>query len=52
VPGLTTFDVATTATANMATALAQTTTIIVDSSKNYVVNELKGKIINLMVAGY
>ena len=35
----------------MATTLAQTTSIIVDATKNFIPWELKGKIIDLMVAG-
>ena len=49
--GLTTFDIATSATGNMATTLAQSTTVIVDATKNWIVNELAGKIIDLNVAG-
>ena len=47
--GLTTFDVATTATGNMATTLAQSTTVITDATKNWIAGELKGKIIDLNV---
>ena len=51
VPWITTFDVATTATANMATTLAQTTTIIVDVTKNWIANEHAWKILDLNVSG-
>lgn len=48
---ITSFDVVTTATANMAATLSQTTTLIVDSSKNWIVNEHAGRIVTLLTAG-
>lgn len=51
VPGLTTCCVATTATANMSATASQSTTTIVDPSKNWIVNEHAGKLVHLMVAG-
>ena len=42
-----TFDIATTATANMASASTQSTSLIVDASANWDVNELVGKSINV-----
>lgn len=47
----TVFDIATTATANMAASNSQSTTLIVDASKNWIVNEHVGKLVHLMVAG-
>lgn len=47
----TAFSVAVTATANMAASNSQTTGIIVDSSKNWTVNEHVGRLIQLNVAG-
>lgn len=47
----TTFSVAVTATANMAAASTQSTTVIVDPSKNWTTNEHVGRIVHLMVAG-
>lgn len=48
---LTTFDVATTATATMVASSSQSTTVLVDASKNWAVNEHIGKIIKIDVAG-
>ena len=47
----TTFSVAVTATANMAATSSQSTTLIVDPAKNWVVNEHVGRLVQLMVAG-
>lgn len=47
----TTFDVATSATANMAASNSQSTTVIVDSTKNWTTNEHVGKLVHLSVAG-
>lgn len=47
----TAFDVAITATANMAASNAQTTTIIVDASKNWTAGEHVGKLVHLSVVG-
>jgi hypothetical protein len=47
----TTFSVAVTATANMAAANSQSTTLIVDPSKNWIVNEHVGRLVHLMVSG-
>lgn len=51
VPGITTFCVAVTATANMAAAASQSATLIVDASKNWTPNEHVGRIVHVMVAG-
>lgn len=51
VPGLTTFCVATTATAAMATSLTQGTTTIADASKNWTPGEHIGRLMHLCVAG-
>ena len=51
VNGITSFSVATTATLTMATTAAQSTTTIVDSTKNWVVNEHVGRLVHLCVAG-
>lgn len=48
---LTTFDVAATAAGSMVASNSQSTTLIVDSTKNWAVNEHAGKIIKLEVAG-
>lgn len=50
-PSFTTFCVATTATANIAATASQSTTTIVDPSKNWIVNEHVGRIVHIMVAG-
>ena len=47
----TSFSIATTATANMAATASQSTTLIVDPTKNWVVNEHVGRLVHLMVAG-
>jgi hypothetical protein len=51
IDALTTFDVVITATANLAATASQSTTLIVDSDKNWIVNEHAGKIVKLDVAG-
>ncbi len=51
VSGLTTFDIATASPSSMAAANSQSTTVIVDSSKNWTPNEFIGKMIHLSVAG-
>lgn len=48
---ITGFDVVTTATSNMVATNSQGTTTIVDSSKNWVVNEHVGKIVTLNTVG-
>ena len=50
-PSLTTFCVAVTATANMTATNSQSTTVIVDPSKNWITNEHVGRLVHLMVAG-
>ena len=47
----TSFSVIPTATANMSATSSQSTTVIVDASKNWVVNEHVGRLVHLMVAG-
>ena len=47
----TTFSVAVTATANMAAASSQSTTLIVDPTKNWIVNEHVGRIVHLALVG-
>ena len=47
----TTFCVATTAAATMAATASQSVTVIVDPTKNWVVNEHVGRLIHVMVAG-
>lgn len=49
--GITSFDITTTATANMVATLSQSTTLIVDSSKNWIVNEHAGRIVSVVTAG-
>lgn len=51
VPGLNTFCVGVTATANMANSQSQSATLIVDASKNWIPNEHVGRIVHVMVAG-
>ena len=51
VPSANTLCVATTATANMNNAAAQSTTTIYDPTKNWIVNEHAGRIAQLSVAG-
>lgn len=51
VPALNTFCVATTAAANMNNAAAQSTTTIYDPTKNWIVNEHAGRLVQLNVAG-
>lgn len=48
---LTTFDVLTTATATMVTTAVNSTVLVVDTTKNWVVNEHVGKIIKIDTAG-
>jgi hypothetical protein len=50
-PSTTTFCVAVTATANMAASNSQSTTVIVDPTKNWVPGEHVGRIVEVMVAG-
>jgi hypothetical protein len=47
----TTFSVAVTATANMVASNSQSTTLIVDPAKNWVVNEHVGRIVHLALVG-
>lgn len=47
----TTFDIATSAAGSMAATSSQSTTLIVDSSKNWTTNEHVGKLVHLSVAG-
>jgi hypothetical protein len=47
----TTFDIAITATANMASTSTQSTTLVVDAAANWDVNELVGKSIGIYAAG-
>lgn len=47
VPAFNQFCVATTATANMAAATAQSTTVIVDSAKSWIVNEHIGRVVRV-----
>ena len=51
VNSVTAFDIATTATANMAAVSSNSTVLLVDASKNWTVNEHVGKLVHLMVAG-
>jgi hypothetical protein len=51
VSGTNTFDIATTATASMVATASQSTTTLVDPSKNWVTNEHAGRILHLMVGG-
>ena len=51
VPSTTTFCVATTATANMNNSSAQSTTTIYDPTKNWIVNEHAGRLVQLNIAG-
>ena len=48
---LTTFDIVTTATAIAAASYSQTTTLLVDSSKNWIAGEHVGKIVSINTAG-
>ena len=48
---LTTFDIVTTAAANMNAIAAQSTTLLVDSTKNWTVNEHVGKIVQTHLVG-
>jgi hypothetical protein len=50
-PAINTFCVAVTATANMVASASQTTTVIVDASKNWIPGEHVGRIVHLMVGG-
>ena len=47
----TTFDIITTAASSMSAAVSQSTTTVVDVTKNWTVNEHAGKLVHLMVAG-
>jgi hypothetical protein len=49
--GLTVFDIATTATANGTATASQSTTVLVDSTKNYPVNCLKDRLIQIQTGG-
>lgn len=51
VGSLTAFDIITTAAANMAATASQSTTVIVDPSKNWIINEHAGRLVQLCVAG-
>lgn len=51
VPAVNVFSVAVTATANMAATASQSTTVIVDSTKSWVVNEHVGRLVHLMGSG-
>jgi len=51
IDSLTTFDVLLTATGNAAASASQSTTVLVDASKNYGVNELAGKMLILQTVG-
>lgn len=50
-PATTTFCVAVSATANMSATASQSTTVIVDPTKNWVTNEHVGRLVHVMVAG-
>lgn len=51
IDGLTTFDIITTATVTATATASQSTTVIVDATKNWAINEHVGKIVQLMIAG-
>ncbi len=51
VDSLTGFDVATSATANGTASNSQSTTVLVDSTKNWATNEHQGRIVHIMTAG-
>lgn len=51
IDSLTTFDIIITAAATAVASASQSTTVIVDSSKNWTVNEHIGKIVTLQIAG-
>lgn len=51
IDSLTTFDVLLTPTANLVVSSSNSTTVVVDSTKNYAVNELAGKLLILQTAG-
>lgn len=51
VNNITGLDIATSATANMAATSSQSTTTIVDSTKNWIVNEHVGRIVDIAVSG-
>jgi hypothetical protein len=51
VSGLTTLDVITTAAGNATAATAQSTSVIVDASKNWTINEHAGKIVTISTLG-
>jgi len=46
-----TFSIATTAAANMSTSNVQSSTVITDSTKNWIVNEHVGRLVHVMIAG-
>jgi hypothetical protein len=50
-PASTTFCVSTTATASMVATASQSTTVIVDPTKNWITNEHVGRLVHVMVAG-
>ena len=51
IDSLTTFDVVTTAAANASAVTSNSTVLIVDSNKNWAVNEHVGKLVSLSIAG-
>ena len=51
IDSLTTFDIALTATANAAASNSQSTSVMVDATKNWTVNEHIGKLVSISVAG-
>lgn len=51
VDSLTTFEFITSATANPAASFSQSTSTLVDSTKNWAINEHKGCIVHILVAG-
>jgi len=51
IDSLTTFDIEITATANAAATTSQSTTVLVDASKNWAVNSLAGQLLKLDVLG-
>lgn len=51
VSGTTVFSVATTAIANMSSLATQSTVLVVDGSKNWIVNEHVGRLVHIMIAG-
>ena len=51
IDSLSTYDIITTAAASAVASFSQSTTLIVDPTKNWTVNEHKGRIIKLDIAG-